>query len=260
MNLTYSVLAAVDLTGMFVNILILRTFFKEKTKNKFLQRSRMFVIWQVVCQTTILVMDAVESWNGIDIQPRESCDVVGVLSIIVWNIQGCNLTLIMIIYVDHYMACDNHFKVKIGVAVSWGISGSLITWWYSCGSQEILPRMAFGVTCVAYAVMPVYLPYATCRNNIESASESITPEASTKASPSMLINLKDDRKLISFIGLLLTAFVLNLSDLPYLSVYFKETFCLLIARLGAGFFLPLIVIGMIQSIHEEENRRKVAII
>ena len=125
MNLIYLVLAAVDLAGVFLNIQMLRTCFKDKTKKTFLQRRRMLAIWQVACQATILVMDAVESWNGFDVQPRESCNVFRVLSIIMMIIQACNITVIMIMYFDHYMAYQNRgllsSKVKIAVAVSMGM-------------------------------------------------------------------------------------------------------------------------------------------
>jgi len=56
------------------------------------------------------------------------------------------------------------------------------------------------------------------------------------------------------------AFILILTHLAYLSVHFKETFCLFIARFVVGFVLPLIVIDMIDSRREEENGRKVVTI
>jgi len=124
-------------------------------------------------------MDAVESWNGFDVPPRESCDVFRILSIVIMLIEACNIIVIMIIYFDHYMACQNQellsAKVKIGVAVSWGISGSLITWWYCCGSQEFLSRMAVRVMCVVSVVSP-----AAFRNNNDGVSECINTEASKK--------------------------------------------------------------------------------
>jgi len=224
----------------------------------------MLAIWQVACQATILVMDAVESWNGFDVQPRESCNVLRVLSLSMMLIQACNINVTMIIYFDHYMAYQNQellsSKVKIAVAVSMGISDSLITWWYCCGSQEILSRMAVRVMCVVSVVFPVFLSSSTLRNNIDGVSESITTEASTKTSPLLLRLFKDESKLISFIALLFMNFVLILGDVPRISLDFKETCCLLIMRFIVGFVLPLIVTDMIDSSHEEESGRKIVVI
>ena len=263
MNLTYLVLAAVDLAGVFFNIRMLRTCFRDKTKNTFLQRSRMLAIWQVACQATIVVIDAVVSWKGFDVQPRESCNVFRVLSTIMMLIQACNITVIMMIYFDHYMAYQNQklsSKVKITGAVSMGIIGSIIAWWHSCGSQQIHSGMAVRVMAVVYIAFVVFLPFAALRNNIDGLSESITTEASTKTSPLLLRVFKDDNKLISFIVLLLMAFVMILSDVPHLSLHFKETCCLLITRFVVGFVLPLIVCDMFDSSHEEENGRKFVVI
>jgi len=222
----------------------------------------MLAIWQVACHSTVLVMDAVESWNGFDVQPRESCNVFRVLSLSMMLIQACNINLTMIIYFDHYMACQNHkllsSKVKIAVAASVGIIGSITTWWYSCGSQEVLSRMAVRLMCVISVIFPVFLSSSTSRDNIDKASQGITTvEASIKTSSLLLRLFIDENKLISFIAMLFMAFILIFTDLAHLSLHFKETFCLLITRFVVGFILPLIVIDMIDSWREEENGRKV---
>ena len=158
MNLIYLLLAAVDLAGVFFNIRMLRTCFKDKTKNTFLQRSRMVAIWQVACQATILGMDAVELWNGLDVQPRDSCNV---------------------------------FRVSLGII------GSVITWWYSCGSQEILSQKAVKVMAVVCVAFVVFLTSSALRNNTIGLSEDITTEASMDTCPSLFRRAyKYDKKLI----------------------------------------------------------------
>lgn len=265
MKSLYLLLGAVDLAGVFFNIRMLRTCFKDKTKNTFLQRSRMLAIWQVVCQATILGMDATELWNGFDVQPRESCNVFRVLTIIMMLFEACNITVIMIIYVDHYMGHQNQemlsSKLKMTVAVSLGIIGSIITWWCSCGSQEILSQKAVKVMAVVYVAFVVFLTSSTLRNNTIGLSEDITTEASMDTCPSLFRQAyKYDKKLISFITLLLMAFVLVLSDVPRLSLRFKETCFFIITRFVVGVTLPLTVIDMVDSSHEEENEKIVVII
>ena len=51
--------------------------------------------------------------------------------------------------------------------------------------------------------------------------------------------------------------VVILSEVPHLSLHFKEACFLLITRFVVGFVLPLIVIDVIDLSHEEENGRKV---
>ena len=252
MDLIYLVLAAVDLAGVVFNMRMLQSCFKDKTKNTFVQRSRMLAIWQVTCQATILVMDAVESLNRFDVHPSESCNVFRVMSIIMMLIQVCNITAIMIIYLDHYMADQNKkqsSKVKITGAVSMGIIGSIMIWWYSCGFQEIISQIAVRVVCVVCVAFVLFLLCAALRNNIDGVSEGVTTEASMETSPLLLRGLKDDKKLISFIALLLMVFVLILSDVPHLSLHFKEACFLLVTRFVVGFVLPLTVIDVIDSSH-----------
>ena len=263
MNLIYLVLAAVDLVGVFFNTRMLLTCFKEKTKRTFLQRSRMLAIWQVACQGTILVLDAAESWNGFDVQPRESCNVFRVLSISVMLIEACNITVIMIIYFDHYMAYQDQeilsSRFKITVAASLGIMGSIMIWWYSCESQEILSQMAVRMMCVASVVFVVYLLDTALRNNIHDLPEGITTEASTKTCPLLWTVLKEDKKPISFIALLLMGFVVGLSPVPYLTLHFKEILWFLIIRFAVGIILPLNVCEIINSSYEERNNRNVEV-
>ena len=80
-------------------------------------------------------------------------------------------------------------------------------------------------------------------------SEGVTTEATMVTSPLLLRGLKDDKKLIFFIALLLMVFVLILSDVPHLSLHFKEACFLLVTRFVVGFVLPLTVIDVIDSSH-----------
>jgi len=221
----------------------------------------MLAIWQVACQATILVMDVVESWNGFDVQAKKSCNVFRVLSIIMMLIQSCNITAIMIIYFDYYMAYQNRellsSKVKIAVAVSLGIIGSIMIWWYSCGYQQILSLKAVRVMCVASVAFVVFVLGTALRDNIHDLPEDMTTEASTKTSPLLWTVLKEDKTPVSFIALLLISFVVILTDVARLSLYFKEILWLLIIRFAVGIILPSIFCDIINSSYEERNKRNV---
>ena len=56
------------------------------------------------------------------------------------------------------------------------------------------------------------------------------------------------------------AFVMILSDVPRLSLHFKEVCFLLITRFVVGFVLPLSDCDMFDSSQEEENGRKLVVI
>ena len=261
MNLIYLVFAAVDLAGVFFNLRMLRSCFKDKTKNTFLQRSRMLAILQMTCQATILVVDVAESWNGFDVQPRESCNVFRVMSIIMMLIQACNTTVIMIIYFDHYVGYQYKgflsSEVKITVVVSLGIIGSIIIWWYNCGSQQMLSLKAVQVMCVVSVAFVAFVLGTNVRNNIHDFPGGMTTEASTKTCPLLWAVLKEDKAPASFMALLLLSFVVILTDVPRLSLHFKEILWLLIIRFAVGIILPSNVCDIINSIYEERNKGSV---
>ena len=96
MGLIYTLLmAALGLTGITFNLRMLRSRFKDKTKYTFLQKCRTLAVCQCACQVIILLADAVESWKGLETEPRESCNVLRVLSSSMLFFQACNLMAIL---------------------------------------------------------------------------------------------------------------------------------------------------------------------
>ena len=152
-------IAALDLAGI-LNIRMLRSCFKDKTKKKFLQKCRTLTVLQCTCQVTILVADAVESWKGFDIQPTESCHVFRVLASSTLFFQGYNLLAIFIFYVDDPTAHGNRAlcsKLKILAALSLGFISSVIIWWHSCFYRHFLSQMPVTVMFVLTGAFGVLL-------------------------------------------------------------------------------------------------------
>ena len=121
------------MVGVFFNLRMLRSCFKDKTKNTFLQKCRTLTVCQCACQVTILVADAVESWIGLETQPRESCNVFRVLSSSTLFLQGCNLVAILMIHFDQPTSHGTRelcSKLKVSAAWSLGFIGSAMIWWY----------------------------------------------------------------------------------------------------------------------------------
>ena len=263
MKLIHLVLiAALDLAGVVFNLRLLWRCFKEKTQNSFLQNCRSLTIWQSAFQVMIVVADAVESWKGFDIQPRENCNVFRALSMSTMLFQASNITVILILFYDH-RAANRHgqevsSKLKISAALSLGFIGSAMILWY-CFSQEFVVHVSATVACSVNIIFVVYLFGATSKNNIPEQPKDTSKEASKNTFQLLWKFCKEDKKLVSFIGFLLTCLLVILFDVR-LSYHFKEFLYLLMTRFTVGIVLPLTVSDLIDSSYETENEKKVLLI
>lgn len=101
MSLVFMIfLAFIHLSAVVGNLPMLLSCFKDEKKYSFLQRGRMFLIIQWVCQVTILVADTVESWKVFAIHFKKSCNIFRVLSLSVLFFQACNLLAIVTIVLE----------------------------------------------------------------------------------------------------------------------------------------------------------------
>ena len=155
-------IAALDLTGIFFNVRMLRCCFKDATKHTFLQQHRSLIIFQCICQVTLFVMDVVESWKRSDTQPRESCNVLRMLPIFIMFLLACN---IMVLYFDHHTTLRNQrvpAKLKISAALCLGFVGSA-TILFSCFCKEFAFQIVIRV--VLFVVLMAHvLPYTEHRS------------------------------------------------------------------------------------------------
>ena len=176
-------MAALHLAGIILNLRMLRSCFKDKIKYTFLQKCRTLAICQCSCQVTILVVDAVESWKGLETQPRESCEVFRVLSNSMLFFQGCNFTAIFIIYFDQPTAHGTRkifSKLKISATLCVGFLGFAMIWWYSCFSQQLYSHyialtiilMVMVIVTAAFAVL-VFAANASGNSNQDTLENTI---------------------------------------------------------------------------------------
>ena len=138
-------LALLQLAAVAFNLRMLLSCFKDKTKYPFLQRGRMFFICQWICQVTILVADAVESWKGFASQLKESCNIFRILSLSLMFFQAYNLMALVIILTESQVKRENRefsTKLKISAVLVLGLTGSATILWYNCFSSQNLSRMA----------------------------------------------------------------------------------------------------------------------
>ena len=266
MRLVYLLfIAALDLAGIVLNMRMLRSCFKDKTKYTFLQKCRTLAICQCACQVTILVADAVGSWKGLETEYKESCNFFRVLSSSTLFFQGCNLIAILIIYFDHptsYGTPELCSKLKISAALSLGLIGSTMIWWYSCFSQDFLFQMALLVLFVVSVAFVVLLLAWDARNNIHDQLEDATQQASMKTCSLLRHVFKEHRRPVLFIALLLVCLVVIFSGSPRSAEneVLKEVLYSVITRFVVGIVLPVTFSDLIELSKGEENGLKTLVI
>ena len=267
MKLIYAlVMAALDLAGIVFNIRMLQSCFKDKTKYTFLQKCRTLTICQCACQGIILVADAVESWKGFEIQPREACNVFIILMCSTLFFQVCNLLAILVIYFDHPVGQGNlelSSKLKISAALSLGFIGCVVIWWCSCFSQDFFSQMAITVLFVVAVAFVVLLFPADARKIIQDPlDDAATPETSTKTY-SLLCKVYKEQRQVFFIILLLVCLVVIISGSPHSAETegFKEMFFYsIVTRFVVGIILPVTFSDLIELSQKEENGMKIEVI
>ena len=210
-------MVALDLAGITLNIRMLRSCFKDKTKYTFLQKCRTLAICQCACQVVILVADAVESWKGLEAESRESCDVLRALSSSMLFFQGSNLMAISIVYFDQPTAhgtFELRSKLKISAALSLGFTGSTVIWFESCFSQEFLSEMALRVFFVVSVAFLLLLFAWNTKNSIHEQLEDDPQEASMETCSLLWKVLQEHRRPVLFITLLLVYLLVMLCLSP----------------------------------------------
>ena len=259
-------MAALDLAGIIFNLRMLRSCFKDKTKNMFLQKCRTLTICQCGCQVIILLADALESWRGLETEPRESCNVFRVLSSSMLFFQACNLMAILIIYFDvqptAHGTSELCSKLKMIAALFLGFTGSVMIWWYTCSSREFLFQMVLKVIYVTSVVFVILLFALDARNNIHVQLDVDAQHSSMKTCSLLLKVYKENRRPVLFITLLLVCLLVLSSWSPRSAENEaqKDVLYSVITRFVVGIVLPVTFTDLIESSKEEENGLKTAFI
>ena len=270
MSLVYTLLmAALDLAGIIFNIRMLRSCFKDKTKYTFLQKCRTLTICQCACHVIILVADAVESWKGLETQPRESFNVFRALSSSTLFFQGCNLIAILIIYIDQpeptsHGTSELCSKLKILAASSLGLIGSAIIWWNSYFSQELhIFQMAALPVLFVVSVAFVLLLFAwDAKGLIHEEVEDDRQEASMETCSLLWKALQEYRTPILFMLLLIVCLsvILSVSPRAAESKALKDALYSVITTIVVGIVLPVTFTDLIESSRQDENGLKTVVI
>lgn len=247
-----------SMAGFLFNLRMLQSCFKDKKKNTFLQKYRTLSVCQCVCQVTILVADAVESWKELETEPRESCNIFRVLSSSTLFYQGCNLMAIFIIYFEQptgHGASESCSKLKVSAALCLGFTGSLLIWWYNCFLQEFYSHLIALIIIVMVMFMItaafVFLMFAAdvWNNNQVELGDTIA-EASMSTFSLLCKVFMENKKLAFFITLLLMCLVILSCSLIEV---FKDVIYSFISRFVPGIVLPVTFSDLIDSSYENEK-------
>ena len=262
-------MAVLDLPAVVLNVRMLLSCFKDKTKYKFLQKGRILVICQFACNVTIIVTDAIESWKGYASQLGECCNIYRILSLSVMFFQACNVTAILTIYFERRETNGNRelsTKLKISALLSLGFTGSVVIWWYNCFSPHILSQVVLKAVFAATVIFVVLLFVVAVRNiNIQFDR----PEENT-AEASLWKFCKENKRSVFFITLSIMCLVVILSGVPRSesplsqdfekTLVFKEALYSVVTRFIVGIVLPLALSDLIDSSYEGKIEMKTILI
>lgn len=265
-------LTVLELTAVVFNLRLLLSCFKDKTKYTFLQRGRMFLVVQWICQVTILVADAVESWKRFaSYQLEESCSIFRVLSLSLMFFQACNLMAIITIFYETPVKSGNRefsTRFKIYAVLALGLTGSVTIWWYNCFSSQNLSRMALKAILFASVIFVIVLVSATGNIFIQD-----TPTDETKPEASVA-NIFSEKRYVFLVTLLIICLITILSWEPHSEsiannykpkdfeeqIVLKEVLYSLTETFVVGIFLPVILTGLIDSNDEGKTEMKTILI
>ena len=265
-------LSLLELTAVVFNLRMLLSCFKDKTKYPFLQRGRMFFICQWICQVTILVADAVESWKGFGSQLKESCNIFRVLSLSLMFFQAYNLMAIVIILSESQVKGENRefsTKLKISAVLVLGLTGSATISWYNCFSPQNLSRMFLKAILFASAIFVILIVSAAARNI--SIEDTPTDETQPEAS---VWKIFPKKRYLFLVTLLIMCLIIILSWEPHSEssrnsykpedfeevIVLKEVAYSVVETFFVGIVLPVILTNLIDSNYEEKDEIKTIII
>ena len=254
-----------ELSAVFLNVRLLLFCFKDEKRYKFLQKGRVLVILQFVCQVTILVADAIEWWNGFNVQLSESCDVPRVLSLSLMFFQPCNLTAVMTVC----CSCEDNAtqktqelssKLRIGAALMLGFIGSFLIWWNGCVndgySSQFALKFVFVVT-TTYVVSQFGVALIEDKGLHQEEPLTATSEEKTIA-----LNMwTKSRRPLFMTALMLLFLIIMLSGKPSSGSLLcrhdsdEETLCTelvysFITKFAVGIFLPMTLHDLIDPNYE----------
>ena len=188
MSLVYLLLlAALDVIGVFFNIQVLLSCFRDKTKHKFLHNYRPLMICQVVYQVMILATNTVEAWRTFDNDHEEYYPVLIGLSYSANIFLAFNLAAIWVnesFHVLMHKSCQVSPRLLVSSAVSLGFINSVIIVWNNHLNRKISEYEMVYILIFNFVVVLLLCRFVRAMKNSTEHEENI---ANTEI-PSLLCN------------------------------------------------------------------------
>ena len=255
----YILLAALDLAGVYFNVRMLLSCLTIEPKRAFLRKCRPLVICQFVYQVSVLAMNSIEAWSGLNVQHEESCSVFKLVSICINIFLVSNLsTMMIVIAVDHPRAYKNQEvspKPLLLAPVCLGFVGSAVLWWCICSS---FPEFESHVIAIMFfAVFPPFLlvtlkKYMQCDQTNEKVNVALLWDTFKETKKACLLTAW----LLIFFGV-----VIGLGTSPWSSnkEFDENIICLFMINCIVGIRLP-VVIESVYAAYEEEKEETAVVI
>jgi len=251
-------MAALDLAGIHFNIRMLLSCFKNDRKLAFLQKYKPFVICQFVYQVSVLAMNTIEAWSGVDVQHDDSCGFFKTSSISVHIFLVSNFAAVPIIAAYHPIVYKNQElspKLLILAPVFVGVSGSAFLWWYSCLLHEGESQTV--------AIAMIFLAVLLLLLLVTAIKYTQLDQTSAKQKAALLRDSVKEQRKVWFVAawlLICCAVVVALRSLPWPSLKESKIFCLFMLNSVVGIAMPVAFNCLFESIHDEETTLKTVMI
>ena len=266
MGLVYLLLlAALDVIGVFFNIQLLLSCFRDKTKHKFLHNYRPLMICQVVYQVTILATNTVESWRRTFANDHEeSYPVLIGLSYSADIFLAFNLAAIWVSESCHAVVHKSRQvspRLLVSAAVSLGFINSAIIVWHNHLNREISEYKMVCILIFNFVVLNAFLLclFVRARKISTKHEENIA----NRERPSLSCNSGKDNKLnqetlLSFIALffIFCVVVISFTHLNFMEIErnkFVQMFNIfkVIQNLAVGMVIPVCLIYLTDASSKE---------
>ncbi|KAL9983579.1 hypothetical protein ACROYT_G005774, partial [Oculina patagonica] len=246
-------ITAFGLVGVFFNLQMLLTCFRNKTKYTFLQNIWAFVICQFVYHVSVLVMNTVDAWTKLDVQQGEYCSTIYLLiSTFMTFFAGGNLMAILVIESRNTMPYQSRelfptCGLFTTAALALGFAVSVILR-YACFCEQFV----FHVMVISVIIVVTIVVLLLVASGSTLQVDNTTPKRSMPKT-SLPIRFKKNKGIVLFIALFLICIGVSVTQSSVSPQAFHAAFYLLIMNAAVGIALPLTFKDFVDSSSELEN-------
>lgn len=248
--------------GVFFNLRMLLSCYKNKTKYTSLRKIWTLAICLIVYQVSILAMNTVGAWKELEVKQHEGhCSAIYLLvSTFMTFFVGGNLMVIVAIESRDPMANRNRelfptCELLTTALLSLGISLFVMIRWYSSCHQDFAFHLMVFSVIVAITII-VFLLFVASGSCLQLDHTTPKPQKLKTSLPNLCTKSKGSLIFVALFLMCIGAAVTQYSS----PQAFQPVLYLLIMNATVGIALPLAFNDLIYSSSEVENETKIAVI